>query len=403
MNADIRGQFPALQQTVNGRPLAYLDSAATTMRPERVLRVMDDYYRYDNANVHRGSHALARRSTEAFDAARETVRQFVNAPSFGSIVFTKGCTESINLAANAWGRANLKPGDVILLSSMEHHANVVPWQFVAEATGAKLRSFDLTPCGQVNLEDLKAKLTPEVRIVGVKHVCNALGTINPIAEIARLARANGSRIIVDGAQGLGHQKVDVQALGIDFYAMSAHKVYGPMGVGALAIGDDALAEMGLWQGGGDMTRVVSIEKSTFHSSPRCFEPGTPNVAGVLGFAEALRFVQEIGLGAIDTYEQELLALLTAGVESVPGISILGRAPHKAPVVSFSAPMLDLDEAGAQFDEFGVAVRCGRHCCMPLMESCGLEGTIRASCAVYTNKEDINVMIEALQALAAQPA
>ncbi len=400
MNKEIRRQFPALDQEVNGRPLVYLDSAATTMRPERVLQAMDGFYRRDNANVHRGAHTLGRRASAAYDEARETVRAFVNAPSSEGIVFTKGCTESVNLAAYAWGRKNLKSGDVVLLSGMEHHADVIPWQFAAEATGARIHSFPITPCGQIDLDALRELLTPEVRLVGIKHVCNALGTVNPIGEIAAMARRNGSRVMVDGAQGLGHQKVDLQAWGIDFYAMSAHKVYGPMGMGALAISPDALGEMGLWQGGGAMTRVVSIDRATFHGPPLCFEPGTPNVPGAIGFAEALRFVSELGIDRIEAYENELLAELTEGIAAVPGTMLLGRAPRKAPLVSFTVKGIDLDQADELFDRWGVAVRCGRHCCMPLMESCGIAGTIRASCAVYTDKEDIRVMIEALRELAA---
>ncbi len=398
---DVRLEFPALAQEVSGRPLAYLDSAASTQKPNAVLAAMERFYREDNANVHRGVHTLSQRATDAFEAARRTVARFVNAQSEREVVFTKGCTEAINLVAASWGGANLGPGDRVLVSHMEHHADIVPWQLIAQRTGATVEPFPITDSGEVDLASLEAMLAAgRVKLVGVKHVCNALGTVNPVAEIARLAHAHGALVLADGAQALAHVPVDVQALGVDFYAMSAHKVYGPMGVGALYGRAELLEAMPPYQGGGDMIRTVSFEGTTFNDPPNRFEPGTPNVAGAIGFGAALDWVRAVGLGAIAAHESALTAYSSSRLAEVPGLRVVGTAPERIGVFSFVMDAAHPHDVGTVLDRHGVAVRTGHHCCMPLMRRLGVPATTRISLAAYSNEADVDAAVEALHGVRA---
>lgn len=383
---------------MHGRPLAYLDSAATTQRPEAVLRAMERFYRVDNANVHRGVHALSQRATDAFDQARETLAQWIHAPRTHEVVFTKGCTESVNLVAASWGRANLRPGDVVLATHAEHHANLVPWQIVAAERGARVEPAAVGDDGSLDLGALAARLyAGGVRLLAVKHVCNALGTVNDVAEAARLARSAGALTFVDGAQALAHVPVDVRALGADFYAMSAHKVYGPMGTGALWGREELLEAMPPYQGGGDMIRQVSFEGTTFRGLPNKFEPGTPHVPGVVGLAAALEWLAGVGLAEAASHERSLAALAEAGLGEVDGVRVVGTAPGKAGIVSFVAEWAHPHDLGTVLDQHGVAVRVGHHCCMPLMERLGVPATVRASFAAYSDRAEVEALLEAVRA------
>jgi cysteine desulfurase/selenocysteine lyase len=396
----VRAEFPALGQTVHGHRLAYLDSAATSQRPRAVVEAVRRAMEEDNANVHRGVHTLSQRATDAFDRARTVVRRFVGASRDEEIVFTKGCTEAINLVAHSWGRTNLKRGDTVLLSTMEHHADIVPWQIVAQDTGAKLEPIPVTNEPTLDLDWLEARLKQGgVKIVGIKHVCNATGTVNPVAESARLAHRHGALVLVDGAQALAHVPVDVQALGADFYAMSAHKAYGPMGVGALYGRLDLLEAMPPWQGGGDMIRRVSFEGTSFRGLPNKFEPGTPNVPGVVGFATALDWLERTGPAAVREHESALLQAATKKLESVPGLRVVGTAPGKTAVISFVMEQAHAHDVGTVLDAHGVAVRAGHHCCMPLMERLGVPATVRASLAAYSGEDDIDQLVEGLEHVA----
>lgn len=395
MTDQLRSQFPALEQDVHGRRLVYLDNAATMQRPRQVLDVMNAFYERDNANINRSAHELSRRAADSYESARGDIQLFINAAHKEEIIFTKGCTEALNLAAQSWGRRNLREGDLVLLSEMEHHASLVPWQMVAEEKGARVEAIPITDTGEVDLDAYGQLLEKGPKVVGVKHVCNALGTVNPIKDLASLAHAAGAIFIADGAQGLAHGSVDVQDLGVDFYSMAAHKVYGPMGVGALYGRREILEEMPPWQGGGDMIRTVSFEGTTFRGLPQRFEPGTPYVPGAVGFAEALRFVREVGLEEIKHHEGSLLQELEQELEGVPHLTIHGRAREKAALVSFTVEGIHPHDLGTILDRHGVAVRTGHHCCMPLMRRLGLPATVRASLALYNTKQDIKVLIEAL--------
>lgn len=393
----LRDQFPVLDQTVHGKRLVYLDNAATVHQPLPVLHAMDAFYRESNANVHRGVHLLSQRATDQFEAARVTISRFINARFAHEVIFTKGCTEAINLVAHSWGGANLREGDEVLLSHGEHHANIVPWQLVAERTGAVIRPIPLHDSGELDLEAFRAMLSDRVKLVGVKHVCNALGTIHPIAEIVQMAKSVGALVLVDGAQSLANVHVDVQTLGVDFYSMSGHKAYGPMGVGALYGREELLNAMPPFQGGGDMIRTVSFEKTTFNDLPNKFEPGTPNVAGVIGLAAALDWVAGLDSDSIKAHKQGLLDHATEELNRIEGVRIIGTAAQKAPVVSFVTDFAHPHDLGTIFDQHGVAIRAGHHCCMPLMKRFGVPGTARASFAVYNTNQDIIVLIEALRA------
>ncbi|MBL8067124.1 MAG: SufS family cysteine desulfurase [Armatimonadetes bacterium] len=394
---DLHPQFPILERQVHGRALAYLDNAATMQRPDCVLAAMDAFSRSCNANVHRGVHTLSQEATDAFESARDRVRTFVNAKESAEIIWTKGCTESLNLVAHSWGAANLGPGDEILLSTMEHHANIVPWQLAANRVGAQVKPIPIDDDCQIDLGALQRMLSGPVKVVGVKHVCNATGRVNPVAEIARMAHDVGAVAVVDGAQALAHVQVDVQALGADFYAMSSHKVYGPMGMGALYGRRELLDSMPPFQGGGDMIRSVSFDGTTFNTIPNRFEPGTPHVDGAIGFSRALDWMVENGVEAIACHENELAEACRKALREIPGVRLVAEGGEKAAVVSFVTEFAHPHDVGTVLDRHGVAVRTGHHCCMPLMDRLGIPGTVRASFAAYNTDVDLKVLIEGVLA------
>ncbi|MBX7131678.1 MAG: cysteine desulfurase [Fimbriimonadaceae bacterium] len=385
---ELRNDFPILREQVRGKPLVYLDNAATTQKPQAVLNAMERFYTHDNANVHRGVHLLSQRATDDFDQARVKLQRFVNAGESAEIIFTKGCTEATNLVAASWGRANLQAGDEILLSTMEHHANIVPWQIVAAEKGAHIRPIPINDAGEIDLEAYRAMLSPRVKMVGVVHVSNSLGTINAVAEMIALAHGVGAKVLVDGAQALAHLTVDVQALDADFYAMSSHKMYGPTGVGALYGKRDLLEAMPPYQAGGDMIRTVSFDKTTYNDLPNKFEPGTPNIAGVIGFGAAVDYLMGLDRKAIAEHEDRLTELANEALTAIPGVRLVGTAPQKASVVSFTLEGAHPHDIGTILDMEGIAVRTGHHCCMPLMTRLGLPATVRASFALYNTEEDV---------------
>ncbi len=394
--ARVRADFPILSRQINGKPLVYLDSAASSQRPRAVLRAVEHYETSLHANVHRGVHSLSQWATEAYEGARETVRRFLNARSTREIVFVRGTTEAINLVANSWGRGNLKAGDEVLITYLEHHANIVPWQLICAATGATLRAAPVKPNGELDLEAFRSMLNPNTRLVAVAHVSNALGTILPVHDIVRLAHAHGVPVLLDGAQAVAHQQVDVQDLDCDFYAFSSHKIYGPTGVGVLYGRESLLAAMPPWQGGGDMILSVKIEGSTWNELPAKFEAGTPNISGVVGLGAALDYVESLGRPAIIAHEQELLGIATDALAALPGIRLYGTAPHKVAVISFTLDGVHPHDIGTVLDSEGVAIRTGHHCAMPVIEYYGLAATARASFGCYNNTEDIERLVAGLR-------
>ena len=393
---NIRSDFPILRREVNGHPLAYLDNAATSQKPLAVLDAMDDYYRRTNANVHRGVHTLSQQATEMMEAARERARRFVNARSTHEIIFTRGTTESVNLVANSWGNANLRSGDEILITTLEHHSNIVPWQMLCERTGAILRVAPITPAGELPLDSFSALLGPRTRLAAFTHVSNALGTVLPVRELCTLAHDAGALCLVDGAQAAPHQVIDVQNLGCDFYAFSGHKMYGPTGIGLLWGREQLLETMPPWQGGGEMIRTVSFARSTYADLPAKFEAGTPNISGAIGLGAAMDFLATLGLPALAAYEHGLLARATRALAAVPGLTIVGTAAHKAGVISFTLQNIHPHDLGTILDAEGVAIRTGHHCTMPLMDFLGLPGTARASLGCYSGDDDIEQLLVALQ-------
>ena len=388
-------QFPILGKTLNGRPLTYLDSAATTQRPLAVTETIERFNREFNANVHRGVHTLSQQATDAFEAARATIGRFIGTDDPLEIVFTKGCTESLNLVASSWGGSRLKPGDEILVSTLEHHSNIVPWQMVAERTGAVVRPIPVGEDCSLDMAAYSSMLSERTKVVAVKHVCNATGTVNDVAEICAKARQVGAVSVIDGAQALAHVPVNVGEIGCDFYACTAHKVYGPMGSGALFGRRELLESMPPYQTGGGMIRSVTFEGTTFAELPDKFEAGTPNVSGVVGFAAALDWFESLGTGGLWDEEKALLAEATAELQQVPGVRIIGTSPKKTAVLSFVSDFAHPHDIGTVLDSYGVAVRAGHHCCMPLMDRLGIAGTVRASIGVHNSKQDFSVMIEAL--------
>jgi cysteine desulfurase/selenocysteine lyase len=392
--ARVRADFPALHQQVNGRPLVYLDNAATTQKPQAVLDALLGFYSRDCANVHRGVHALSQRATDAYEGARETVARFLNARP-REIVFTRGTTEAINLVAYSYG-SRLSPGDEILITELEHHSNIVPWQMLAERTGARLRVAPIDDRGEIILEEFQRLLGPRTRIVAVAHVSNALGTVNPVEEICRLAHTYGARVLVDGAQAVPHLAVDVRALDCDFYAFSGHKIYGPTGIGVLFGRWELLEAMPPYQGGGDMIRSVTFEKTLYNDPPYRFEAGTPHIAGAIGLAAAIEYVTRLGLEEIRRHEQQLLEAATRALEEIPGVRIVGTAAHKAAVVSFVLDGVHPHDVATVLDHEGVAVRAGHHCAQPLMERFGLPATTRASFALYNTLEEVDALARAVR-------
>jgi len=392
----IRAQFPALQQTVHGKPLVYLDNAATSQKPQCVIDAVRHYYEADNSNVHRGVHALSERATQGYEGARKITAQFLNASSANEIVFVRGTTEAINLIAQGYGRPRLQPGDEIIIGHIEHHSNIVPWQMLCDQTGATLKVIPVNDDAELQLDAYQALLSEKTKIVSVGHVSNALGTINPIKQIAELAHQVGAIMIADGAQATPHVAVDVQDLGVDFYAFSGHKVYGPTGIGALWGKAELLDAMSPYQGGGEMIKVVSLEGSTFNSVPHKFEAGTPNIAGAVGLGVALEWLQAVGLDNAAAWENELLAYGTAKLQAFDGLRIIGTAANKASILSFIFNDAQAADIGSLVDRFGVAIRAGHHCAMPAMERFGVGATARASLAVYNTKQDIDVFVDALE-------
>lgn len=392
----IRQEFPALDQQVHGRPLVYLDSAATTQKPRAVIDAITRYYERDNANVHRGAHALGQRATEAFEHARQLVRDHLGAADTREIIFTRGTTEAINLVAQSYGRSKLRAGDEILVSNMEHHSNIVPWQMLCEQTGATLRVIPVNDRGELKIDEFEAMLSERTRIVAVMHVSNVLGTINPIRRIAELAHAAGAVVVVDGAQAMPHVSVNVRDLGADFYAVSAHKMYGPTGIGALYGRHELLESMPPWQGGGEMITSVSFEGTTYNVPPHRFEAGTPNIAGAVGFGAAAEFLARVGLDRIAAHERALLEYGMARLEEIPGLRMIGQAAEKAAAMAFVIDDMHPYDVAPILDHEGIAVRDGHHCAQPLMERFGVKATLRASLGMYSTKRDIDALIEALR-------
>jgi cysteine desulfurase/selenocysteine lyase len=392
---DVRRDFPILETRTRGRPLVYLDNAATTQKPRQVIDAVSGFYASANANIHRGVYALSEQATVAYDAARSRVAQFLGATSASEIVFTRGTTESINLVAQSWGRATLRPGDEILVTAMEHHSNLIPWQLLAEQTGAVLRAAPLTERGELDLDAWRELLSERTRLVAVAHVSNALGTVNPVRELADAAHARGALVLVDGAQSAPHFQVDVSALGCDFFACSGHKLYGPTGIGVLFGRAELLERMPPWQGGGGMIASVTLERATWAEPPARFEAGTPPIAGAIGLAAALDYLEGVGREPIATWENALVRQAIEQVGAVPGVRLIGNAARRAAVVSFVVEGVHPHDVGAVLDDEGIAVRAGHHCAQPLMRHFGVPATIRASFACYNTPDEVDALARGL--------
>ena len=390
-----RSDFPVLQQEINGQPLVFLDSAASAQQPTTVIDAVAEYQRHNHANVHRGVHTLSHRATDAYEGARDKIQAFIHAASRREIVLTSGTTESINLVAQSYCRPRLGPGNKILISHLEHHSNIVPWQLVCEQTGAELVVTPMDDVGQLDLEAFKQLLSTDVRIVSIGHVSNALGTINPIKDIVAQAHALDIPVLIDGAQSVPHLPIDVQDLGCDFYAFSAHKMFGPTGVGVLYGRESLLEEMPPYQGGGDMILEVSFNGTTYNDLPYKFEAGTPNISGVVGMGAAIDYLQSIGVSRIAQYEHDLLEYLTQQLASVDGIRLIGTAADKASVQSFLLDDIHPHDLGTILDHQGIAIRTGHHCAMPVMDYFGITGTARASLALYNNVDDVDRLVAGL--------
>ncbi|HEY8512210.1 MAG TPA: cysteine desulfurase [Cyclobacteriaceae bacterium] len=392
----IREEFPVLSQKVNGRDLVYFDNAATSQKPRQVIQALVDYYQTSNANIHRGIHTLAERATKAYEETREDARAFINAESSSEIIFVRGVTEGINLVASSYGRAFLREGDEVIISALEHHSNIVPWQLICEEKKAKLRIVPVTDIGEIDLDAYRKLLSDRTRIVATNHASNTLGTINPVAEITRMAHAHGAVVLIDGAQAGAHLDIDVRAIDCDFYCLSAHKMYGPTGTGILYGKRKLLEAMPPYQGGGEMIKDVTFEKTTYNELPYKFEAGTPNIADVIAYREAFRFILGLGRETIRAHEHDLLTYATEKLSSMPSVKIVGTAAEKVGVVSFVVDGIHPFDIGQMLDARGIAVRTGHHCTQPLMDRYGIEGTVRASFAVYNTKEEIDRLAEGLQ-------
>ncbi|MBN8469631.1 cysteine desulfurase [Corallococcus exiguus] len=393
--ARVRADFPILRQEVRGRPLVYLDSAATGQKPQAVLDAITRYYTHDNANVHRGVHILSERATQAFEDARETVRRFIHAKDVREVIFVRGTTEAINLVAATYGRKHVGPGDEVLISAMEHHSNIVPWQMVCDAAGAKLRVIPVDERGELRMDTVDALLTEKTRLLAITHVSNALGSVNPIKELVAKAHARNIPVLVDGAQSVTHFPVDVQDLGCDFYAFSGHKLFGPTGIGVL-YGKLALLEsLPPYQGGGDMILSVTMEKTVYNRVPHRFEAGTPDMAGAVGLAAAIRYLEAVGMENVSQHDQWLLAYATDALQSIPGLKLVGTAPHKTGVLSFTLEDVHPHDVGTILDQEGICIRTGHHCAQPLMQRFGVAATARASLALYNTREDVDALVKGL--------
>ncbi|PYS49729.1 MAG: cysteine desulfurase CsdA [Acidobacteria bacterium] len=392
----IRRDFLALQQAVHGKPLIYLDNAATTQKPKAVIEALNRFYSTDCSNVHRGVHELSERATRAYEGARLMVKRFINARSEHEIVFVRGTTEAINLVASSYARSRMKAGDEILISALEHHSNIVPWQLLSEQIGTRLVVAPINDAGELVLEEFERLLGPKTALVAVAHVSNALGTVIPVREIVRLAHARGVPVLIDGAQAAPHLAVDVRELDCDFYAFSGHKVFGPTGIGVLWGRAELLERMPPYQGGGDMIRTVTFEKTTYNDLPYKFEAGTPHIAGAIGLGAALEYVSEVGIARVTTYEQELLAYATEVLRAIPGLRLIGTASEKAAVLSFVLDGIHPHDAGTVLDRFGIAVRTGHHCAQPVMARFDVPATTRASLAFYNTKEEIDTLASGIR-------
>ena len=391
-----RRDFPALHQSVHGHPLVYLDNGATSQKPAAVIDALRHYYQHDNSNVHRGVHALSERATRDYEAARDEVARFVNAPDRRSVVFVRGTTEAINLVARSYARPRLREGDEILVSHMEHHSNIVPWQILCEEAGARLRVIPISDQGELDLDAYRTLLGERTRLVAIVHLSNALGTVNPVKEMCAAAHAAGAKVLVDGAQAAPHLPLDVQDLDCDFYAFSGHKVYGPTGIGALIGRTELLDEMPPWQGGGEMIRRVSFEEgTTYNDLPHKFEAGTPDISGAIGLKAALEYLSALDLEAVAAHEDALLDYATEALGQIDGVRVVGTAARKSGVLSFVLDGVHAHDIGTIVDRQGVAIRAGHHCTMPLMERLGVPATARASFALYNTKEDADALVRAL--------
>ena len=391
-----RQDFPILNQLVNKRPLVYLDNAATTQRPECVINSLSEYYNTINSNIHRGVHHLSQLATSSFEEARDAVRAFINAKSSAEIVFTRGTTESINLISVSYGKKFIHSGDEIIISEMEHHANIVPWQFVCEERGATLKVIPISDDGVLDIEAFKKLISPKTKIVSVAHVSNTLGTINPVKKIISIAHSHGVPVLIDGAQAISHELVDVQDLDCDFYCFSGHKMYAPMGVGVMYGKKQWLEEMPPYQGGGEMIKKVTFDHTTYNELPFKFEAGTPSVADVLGLKVAIDYINVVGKSAIAAYENELLVYATSELLKINGLRIIGTAQKKSAIISFLLDGTHPYDVGVILDQLGIAVRTGHHCTMPLMDRFNIPGTVRASFAMYNTKEDVDRLVEAVE-------
>ena len=396
----IRKDFPILQQTVNGKPLVYLDNAATAQKPQAVISAISRYYTTHNANIHRGVHRLSVQATEAYELARAKVQAFVGAARREEIIFVRGATEAINLVAQTYGRTHIGEGDEIVISTMEHHSNIVPWQILCEQTGAVLRVVPINDAGELELEEFEKLLNPRSKFVAITHVSNALGTINPVGEIIRIAHRHGLPVLLDGAQATPHIAVNVEELDCDFYVFSSHKMFGPTGVGVL-YGKMALLEsLPPYQGGGEMIKSVTFEKTTYNDLPHRFEAGTPNIAGVIGFGAAIDYLTSVGLERISAYEHGLLTYATAAISAIPEVRLIGTASQKAAVVSFVVEGVHPHDVGTILDQEGIAVRTGHHCAQPVMQRFGVPATVRASLAFYNTHDEIDALAAAVRQVVA---
>ncbi|MFZ4567353.1 MAG: SufS family cysteine desulfurase [Prochlorococcaceae cyanobacterium] len=401
--AHLRRDFPILQERINGHPLVWLDNGATTQKPQAVIDRLAQFYRHENSNIHRGAHALAARATDAYEQARSVVGRFLNAGSSEEIVFVRGSTEAINLVAQSWGRREIHAGDEIVLTELEHHANIVPWQQLVHETGARLRVAPVDDSGQVILEEYERLFSSRTRLAAFTQVSNALGTITPIESMIAIAHRHGARVLVDGAQGIAHTPVDVQALDADFYAFSGHKIYAPTGIGVLYGKRELLAAMPPWQGGGNMIRDVRFERTLYQDPPHRFEAGTGNIADAVGLATALEYVSRIGMHAIEREEQALLAYATPLLQDISGLRLFGCASHKAGVLSFTLEGCAPEAVGSALNRQGIAVRAGHHCAQPILRRFGVESTVRATFALYNTRADVDALVAGLRSIRAQGA
>ncbi len=395
----VRRDFPILSELVNGRPLIWLDNAATTQKPQAVLDRLTSFYRHENSNIHRAAHELARRATDAYESARDTVARFLGAGSAEEIVFVRGATEAINLVAQAWGRRHVREGDEIIISHLEHHANIVPWQMLAKETGAVIKVIPVDDAGQLLLDDYTALLSDRTKLIAVTHVSNALGTVTPVKQIVELGHRAGATVLIDGAQSVPHTPINLQEMAPDFFVFSGHKIFGPTGIGVLYGREEVLADTPPWQGGGNMITDVTLERSVYQPPPGRFEAGTANIADAAGLATALDYVERIGMPTIAAYEHSLLEYATASLREIPGLRLVGTAAEKASVVSFVLAGYTAEEVGSALNEEGIAVRGGHHCAQPILRRLGLEATVRPSLALYNTRDEIDTLVAAVHRLA----